>query len=133
METTKAQDRARLALSGMLAVTGVGHLTFVREDFKAQVPDWIPLHKETVVALSGVAELLLAGALLAAPKGLVGRVAAGFFTAIFPGNVSQYTQGRSAFGLDTDGKRLARLFGQPVLVGWALWSTGVIGGKKGGE
>jgi len=44
--------------------------------------------------------------------------------AIFPGNVSQYVHGVSAFGLDTDRARLVRLFFQPVLVAWALWSTG---------
>ena len=31
-----------------------------------------------------------------------------------------------AFGLDTDNKRLIRLFFQPPLVIWALWSTNVI-------
>ena len=30
---------------------------------------------------------------------------------------------RNAFGLDTDGKRFARLFFQPVLIYWALKST----------
>ena len=30
----------------------------------------------------------------------------------------------SAFGLDTDAKRFARLFFQPALVAWALASTG---------
>jgi uncharacterized membrane protein len=49
-------------------------------------------------------------------------VAAGFFVAVFPGNVSQYVNRRSAFGLNTDGKRLARLFMQPALVYWALKS-----------
>ena len=29
-----------------------------------------------------------------------------------------------AFGLDSDRARLVRLFFQPVLVAWALWSTG---------
>ena len=32
--------------------------------------------------------------------------------------------GPDAFGLDTDQARLIRLFFQPVLVVWALWSTG---------
>jgi hypothetical protein len=53
-------------------------------------------------------------------------VAATFFTAIFPGNISQYRQRRDALGLDTDRKRFLRLFAQPVLVGLALWSTGVL-------
>ena len=30
---------------------------------------------------------------------------------------------RDAFGLDTDNKRVARLFFQPVLIYWALKST----------
>ena len=32
--------------------------------------------------------------------------------------------GTSSFGLDTPGKRIARLFFQPVLVALALWVTG---------
>jgi uncharacterized membrane protein len=55
---------------------------------------------------------------------LVGLVAAGFFVAVFPGNVAQWREGTDAFGLDTDAKRFARLWFQPVLVAWALWSTG---------
>lgn len=56
----------------------------------------------------------------------VGLVVAIFFVAIFPGNIHQYTEGISAFGLDTDAKRLVRLFFQPLLVLWALWSTGAL-------
>jgi uncharacterized membrane protein len=44
--------------------------------------------------------------------------------AIFPGNLSQYATRTDAFGLDTDTKRLVRLPFQPLLVAWALWSTG---------
>jgi uncharacterized membrane protein len=54
-------------------------------------------------------------------------VVAAFFVAIFPGNIAQYVEGNDGFGLDTDGKRLARLFFQPLLVAWALWSTGASG------
>jgi len=56
----------------------------------------------------------------------VGILLAIFFVLIFPGNISQYTNGISAFGLDTDEKRLIRLFFQPVLILWALWSTGAL-------
>ena len=132
--TTKAQDAARIALGLMLATAGTSHLTFAREDFKAQVPDWVPLEKDTVVLQSGVVEIALGSALILLPKQkrLVGLVAGAFFTAIFPGNVSQYTQRRSAFGLDTDEKRFARLFFQPLLVAWALWSTGACDRRKDG-
>ena len=54
----------------------------------------------------------------------VGWVVAAFFVAVFPGNISQYLNGVDAFGLDSDTSRLVRLFFQPLLVVWALWSTG---------
>ena len=126
--TTGTQDAARIALGLMLMTAGTSHLTFARKPFKAQVPDWVPLEKDSVVLQSGVVEIALGAALAFLPrqKVTVGRVAGVFFTAIFPGNISQYTHRRDAFGLDTDGKRLGRLFLQPVLVAWALWSTGAL-------
>ena len=54
----------------------------------------------------------------------VGLIVAAFFVAIFPGNISQYINQVDAFGLDIDRARLIRLFFQPLLVIWALWSTG---------
>jgi len=127
-DTSTAQDAARIALGLMLVAAGTSHLTFAREPFKAQVPPWVPLDPGTVVLQSGVVEIALGAALVAAPKHKVslGRLAGAFFTCIFPGNVSQYQHRRSAFGLDTDGKRLARLFFQPALIAWALWSTGAL-------
>jgi uncharacterized membrane protein len=124
MTTSGMRDAARVALGLMLITAGSSHLTFAREDFKAQVPEWVPMDPDTVVLESGVVEILLGGALVFLPsqKRLVGCVAGAFFTCIFPGNISQYTHRRSAFGLDTDGKRFARLFFQPLLVGWALWA-----------
>ena len=126
-DTTPTQNAARIALGLMLVTAGASHLTFAREPFKAQVPDWIPLDKDTVVLQSGVVEIALGSAILltqAKHRPLVGRVAGAFFTAIFPGNIAQYQHHRNAFGLDTDAKRLTRLFFQPALVAWALWSTG---------
>jgi uncharacterized membrane protein len=131
--TSSAQDAARIGLGLMLAAAGTSHLTFAREAFKAQVPDWVPLDTDTVVLESGVVEILLGGALVFLPahKKLIGCVAGAFFTAVFPGNISQYVHRRSAFGLDTDRKRFLRLFLQPVLVAWALWSAGVLNGRSG--
>ena len=117
---------ARKLLGGMLVFAGVSHMTFARREFQAQVPDWVPLEKDDTVVLSGLAEVALGSAIvLAAPaqRKIVGRVAAAFFVAVFPGNWSQYAHRRSAFGLDTDRKRFARLFFQPVLVYWALKSS----------
>jgi uncharacterized membrane protein len=84
------------------------------------------MNPDLVVLLSGGVEILLGLSLvgLYRYKAYVGLVAALFFVAIFPGNIAQYTEHRSAFGLETDTARLVRLFFQPVLVAWALWCTG---------
>ena len=55
---------------------------------------------------------------------LIGWATALFFVLIFPGNISQYINQIDAFGLNSDSARFTRLFFQPVLVIWALWSTG---------
>jgi uncharacterized membrane protein len=54
----------------------------------------------------------------------LGWVVAAFFVAVFWGNISQYVNGVDAFGLNSDRARLIRLFFQPLLVMWALGSTG---------
>jgi uncharacterized membrane protein len=120
---------ARILLGLLLLIAGAAHLTFAREEFQAQVPTWLPLDADLVVLASGVIELALGAALIVARRhrALVGWMTAAFFVAILPGNVAQWVEGRDAFGLDTDEARLARLFFQPVLVVWALWSTGAWG------
>lgn len=123
--TTITRTLGRLSLGGILLSAGIGHLTTKRQEFQAQVPNWVPLSKDTVVLASGAVEVALGGALLALPryKTRVGQLTALFFTTIFPGNVSQLVTKTSAFGLDTDSKRAARLAFQPLLVAWALIST----------
>jgi uncharacterized membrane protein len=117
---------ARIILGAFLLFTGTGHLTRQRQEFQAQVPTWIPLDPDFVVVASGVVEIALGLALIALPRYRVpiGWIVAAFFVAVFPGNISQYVTGTDAFGLDTDQARLIRLFFQPVLIVWALWSTG---------
>jgi uncharacterized membrane protein len=127
MSRDTVRTAARFALGGALIVAGTGHLTTQREEFRAQVPGWFPVDEDTVVVVSGVVELLLGAALIVAGRRraqIVGVIAAGFFVVIFPGNIAQWVEGTDGFGLDTDAKRFARLFFQPVLVAWALWSTG---------
>jgi uncharacterized membrane protein len=120
---------ARWLLGVAMVVAGVSHLTFLRSDFRAQVPETIaelsPLDEDQIVLASGVVEIALGTAVLAARRrrGLVGAVLAAFFVAVFPGNLAQVANQRSAFGLDTDAKRFIRLLFQPVLVVWALWAT----------
>ncbi len=119
----------RILLGVLLAQAGIAHLTFARAEFLAQVPGWLPgmgtlYSADTVVVLSGVVEILLGVALVLLPqRALVGWLTAAFFIAIFPGNISQYVNQIDAFGLTTDTARFVRLFFQPVLVAWALWST----------
>ncbi|MET0466789.1 MAG: DoxX family membrane protein [Chitinophagaceae bacterium] len=126
VQTTRSQDIARVVLGLFMLLAGVGHLTFQRQEFQAQVPNWVPMGKDNVVVLSGLVEISLGLAMLLARKYRVqtGMVLAVFYVLVFPGNIAQYANGIDAFGLDTDGKRLARLFFQPVLIAWALWSTG---------
>ena len=128
--TTTPQSRgrmfARIALGVVLALAGIGHMTFQRDEFQAQVPDWVPLGKDATVLASGVVEIGLGAALIALPRHrrIVSWVAAAFFVAVFPGNIHQYVAAIDAFGLDTDTKRLVRLFFQPVLVLWAIAAGG---------
>lgn len=123
---TRGRTAARIALGVVLALAGIGHLTFQRHEFRAQVPDWVPLGKDFTVLASGVVEVGLGAALVALPRHrrIVSWVVAAFFVAVFPGNIHQYVAGIDAFGLDTDTKRLVRLFGQPVLVLWAIAAGG---------
>ncbi len=132
-KTTTLQNVARGLLGTFMVVAGTGHLTFVRQDFQAQVPDFVPLDKDAVVLLSGVVEVGLGLSLLLL-KGKnrvrMGVGLAAFYAAVFPGNVHQYTHHLSAFGLNTDKKRLARLFFQPILIGAALYSTGALNARQ---
>ncbi len=123
--TSRPRTLARWLLGGVLTFAGISHLTFAREEFSAQVPDWFPVDDDPVVLVSGVLEITLGAALLGWARGRVpvGLVVAAFFVAIFPGNLAQYLEGKDGFGLDTDTLRLVRLFFQPLLVAWALWST----------
>ena len=124
--TSTVQNIFRLLLGAALLYAGITHLTVARTEFLAQVPTWLPLDGDLVVVLSGIVEITLGLALIFVRRyrALVGWLAAIFFVLIFPGNISQYTNGIDAFGLNTDTARLVRLFFQPLLVLWALWCTG---------
>lgn len=124
--TIGARDLLRWLLGGVLVVAGIGHLTAKRTEFQAQVPDWFPVDENLVVIASGLVEIALGAALIALPRHrvVVGTIVAAFFVVVFPGNIAQWVEGVDAFGLDTDAKRFARLFFQPVLVIWALSATG---------
>ncbi len=131
MKTSIIQKVFQVLLGTAMTFAGIGHLTFQREEFQAQVPRWLPSDPgfmDFIVISSGVVEILLGLSMLILwkHKEKVGIILAIFYVLIFPGNISQYMNEISAFGLDTDTKRLVRLFFQPVLILWALWSTGAL-------
>jgi uncharacterized membrane protein len=124
---------ARLLLGAALVFAGVSHLTFARTSFYAQVPPYLPLNVDFVVIASGIVEIALGLGLLFVSRWRVplGWVTAGLFVAVFPGNVSQYLTHADAFGLDSDRSRAIRLAFQPLLMIWALWSTGAWAAWRG--
>ena len=122
----------QLALGIFLTTAGISHLESNRTEFLAQVPTWLPLNPDFVVIASGLVEITLGVLLITTAlilkkyRGVIGLITAAFFVLIFPGNINQYVNQIDAFGLDTDTKRLIRLFFQPPLVIWALWSSGAV-------
>jgi uncharacterized membrane protein len=126
-KTSLVQSIFCILLGIFLILAGIGHLSVLRQEFLAQVPTWLPIDGDLVVVLSGIVEILLGVGLIILPgkyRVITGWVTAAFFVLIFPGNISQYVNQIDAFGLDSDRSRFVRLFFQPVLVIWAIWSTG---------
>ena len=126
-KTSLVQSIFRLLLGGFLVLAGFGHLTGLRQEFLAQVPPWLPIDGDLVVVVSGIIEIVLGLGLIILPgryRVIIGWVTAAFFILIFPGNIAQYANQVDAFGLNSNLSRFLRLFFQPVLVIWALWSTG---------
>ena len=116
---------ARYLLGAALIYAGVGHFTFSRLAFQAQVPPWLPLDPDFVVLASGAVEIAIGLGLIfvARYRKQIGWLTAAFFLAVFPGNISQYLTQTDAFGLNTDEARAIRLLFQPLLIVWALWAT----------
>lgn len=120
------KNAAQVLLGAALMYAGITHLTTSRVEFQAQVPSLLQSQADFVVLASGVVEIVLGLSLaaLGRNRAQVGLMTAIFFIAIFPGNISQYLNHTDAFGLDSDRARLVRLFFQPLLVAWAMWSSG---------
>jgi uncharacterized membrane protein len=120
------RQAARYLLGAALIYAGIGHFTFSRLTFQAQVPPWVPLDPDFVVLASGAVEIGLGLSLIFISRfrKQIGWLTAAFFLAIFPGNISQYLTQTDAFGLNSDEARAIRLLFQPLLILWALWATG---------
>jgi len=116
----------QIALGLALAYAGINHLTTSRQEFQAQVPTLLRDYADFVVLSSGVVEIALGIGLIALWKyrTQIGWLAGSFFVAVFWGNISQFVNGVDAFGLNSDRARFIRLLFQPLLVAWALGSTG---------
>jgi uncharacterized membrane protein len=129
---TRLRRFFKVLLGLALIFAGTGHLSFSRVAFQAQVPAWLPMDPDLVVILSGFVEIALGLSLVfwKSWEYRVGIVVALFFLAVFPGNISQFLTHTDAFGLNSDSSRAVRLIFQPILVLWALWSTGVLPRRK---
>ena len=129
MKTSTIQNIFRILLGLIMLYIGIAHLSFRRIEFQAQVPTWLTTDKDLmdlVVLISGYVEialgiLMILGGKLKVKTGLALGI---FYILIFPGNINQYINEIDSLRLDSENKRLIRLFFQPLLVLWALWSTG---------
>ena len=135
VRTTTLQNVFRVILGIAMLYIGIGHFTFSRIEFQAQVPTWLTSEEnliDFVILASGIVEIILGALMIWGGKLKVktGIALAIFYILIFPGNINQYVNGIDAFNLNTDTKRLVRLFFQPLLLLWALWSTGGLSLKK---
>ena len=124
---------ARHALAIVYGAAGVIHLARPAP-FAAITPSWVP-HPETVVALTGVAELAGAAGLLQ-PLSPATRRAAGWGLALYalcvwPANYHhmQLDMARPDHGLGL-GYHIPRLLAQPLIIWWALWASGAVSLKR---
>ena len=129
LKTTFTQNFFRIFLGLIMIYIGIAHLTFRRVEFQAQVPVWITQNEnfiDFIVIVSGYIEIIFGLTLifLKKYKSYIGIALAVFFVLIFPGNINQYIYEIDALRLDSNEKRFYRLLFQPVLVLWALWSSG---------
>jgi uncharacterized membrane protein len=123
----KSRGAVRALLALFYATAGLFHL-FLPEPFVGITPLWVPA-PDTVVALTGVAELAGAAGLVQW-QSMPLRRAAGWSLALYalcvwPANfnhmMQDYAKPDGGLGL---GYHLARLAAQPFLIWLTLWSIG---------
>ena len=128
---TKSRIRTilRWVLTAFYAIAGVIHLV-EPQPFLKITPHWVPW-LEAVVALTGVAELLGAVALVqpfdVRLRKLAGWSLAVYAICVFPANINHFAMDMQRFD---HGAGLAyhvpRMFAQPALVWLALWVSTAI-------
>lgn len=125
---SRARTTARLLLALLYFIAGVFHL-WKPQPFLTITPQWVPA-PELVVALTGVAELAGAVALVQGLSWPLRRAAAwglaAYAVCVFPANINHFIldMGRPDHGLGL-AYHVPRMFAQPVVVWLALWSGGV--------
>lgn len=121
-----AQSAARIGLAAALVLAGIAHI-LMPTPFVQHLPTWVP-SREVLVALTGVIEAILGGALLLQPplRRLAGLAVAAYLIAVFPANVYVAVSGVEVDGQPGGPYPWLRLPFQLLFIAWALWSTGAL-------
>jgi uncharacterized membrane protein len=125
---TTSEEVARYVAGAGMLLAGLGHLTFARDGFRAQVPPWIPFDADATVLVSGGVELSAGLGMIILPRErrTMSALLAAFLVGIFPGNIEQFRHGRDGAGLDSARKRTVRLAAEPVMWAVALHAGGYL-------
>jgi len=117
------RQAARYGLGIAFVAAGASHLVNTTP-FEQHLPNWVPA-ATTIIVVSGIAEIILGCALVAARRSaaLVGVAAAGFLVSVFPANVYVAVAGVDVDGLPGGLYPWLRLPLQAVFVAWAWAST----------
>jgi uncharacterized membrane protein len=117
------RQASQYGLGIAFVVAGVSHLVKTTP-FEQHLPEWVPA-ATAIVVVSGIAEIVLGFALVAARRSapVVGVAAAVFLVSVFPANVYVAVAGVDVDGLPGGFYAWLRLPLQAVFVVWAWAST----------
>ena len=117
------RQAAQYGLGIAFVIAGVSHLVNTTP-FEQHLPEWVPA-ATAIVVVSGIAEIVLGFALIAARRfaPVVGSATAVFLVSVFPANVYVAVAGVDVDGLPGGFHAWLRLPLQAVFVGWAWVST----------
>ena len=121
--TARWRDAAQHGLGIAFLIAGVSHLVNTTP-FEQHLPHWVPA-ATTIIVVSGIAEIALGCALVAARRSapVVGLVAAAYLIGVFPANVYVAVAGVDVDGLPGGLYPWLRLPLQAVFVVWAWAAT----------
>ncbi|GAC1331639.1 MAG: DoxX family protein [Mycobacteriales bacterium] len=120
--SARARQLSPYLLAGLLAAAGVTH--FVHPDPYARIVPHVLPARRALVALSGVAELGLAAALVVPrTRRLAGWATAGLFVAVFPANVQMALDAGSPGSSGLLGNATLAWLRLPVQVPLVLWAV----------